>query len=156
GLIRPEGSGAGVFAILPDSDRSWWIGTEWSGAFRTDGRTLERVPAARDRLYVRKIHRGPDGTVWFGTNEGIFRYENGRLVKVLESAWVLALGTDRDGQVWYGSGWAGGSLHRFNPKTGAKSDFGAAQGLHSENVWAIANSEDGGLWIGTSGGLFRY
>lgn len=154
GMRNNEGETAGVLAIEPDPDGSQWIGTEWGGLFRVQGNRIQSMTS--ERHYVRKIYRAVDGTLWFGLPKGIFRYENGKLVQVLERSWVLALGGDDQGNIWYGQGWNGGGLSRYNPKTGEETIFTKAQGLPNDSVWAIERASDSGLWVGTSGGLARF
>jgi signal transduction histidine kinase/ligand-binding sensor domain-containing protein/DNA-binding NarL/FixJ family response regulator len=156
GLRRVEGGTAGVFAIEPDPDGRWWIGTEWGGAYRVDGRTLEQVPSSPEKIYIRKMHRTPDGTLWFGTSEGLYRYDGHRIVKAFDGTWVLALASDDDGNLWFGGGWSGGGLTRYDPKTGASLTFGKKEGLPEDDVWAVAREPGGGVWIGTSAGLGRW
>src|SRR5262249_54493931 len=156
GLRRREGGTAGVFAIEPDKDGRWWVATEWGGVYRTDGRSLEQVPSSPEKLYIRKIHRTLDGTLWFGTSEGLFRYDGHRVVKALDGTWVLALGSDDEGNVWFGGGWSGGGLTRFNPTTGSTANFGKNEGMLEDDVWAVTPEPGAGLWIGTSAGLGRW
>ncbi|MBI4661736.1 MAG: response regulator [Verrucomicrobia bacterium] len=156
GLIKNDGATAAVFDLEPDADGGFWIGTEWGGVYRTDGKKLHSVPSSPERHYVRQVHRGADGTFWFGTRAGIFKHEDGNLVRVLEQNWIIALCSDDEGNLWYGHGWNGGSLSRYHPKTGETATFTTAQGLPDDHVWSIERGADGALWVGTSAGLARY
>jgi signal transduction histidine kinase/ligand-binding sensor domain-containing protein/DNA-binding response OmpR family regulator/HPt (histidine-containing phosphotransfer) domain-containing protein len=156
GILHLNGKTGAVFAIEPDADKGFWIGTEWSGVFRTDGKKLQSVPSSPQHLYVRKIHRTADGAFWFGTNEGLFKYEGGQLVKVLDRSWVLALSSDDQGHLWFGRGWNGGGAFRYDPKTGEILVIAKAQGLPDDSVWSVERSTDGGIWVGTGVGLARY
>ena len=138
--VRP----ADVFAIEPDPDKGFWIATEWSGVFRINGKKLQQVPSIPQKLYVRKIHRAADGTLWFGTNEGLYKNEGGRLAKVLDRNWVLALGSDDQGNLWFGHGWNGGGANRYHPKTGAISVIAKAQGLRTIRSGPLSGAPMGG------------
>jgi signal transduction histidine kinase/ligand-binding sensor domain-containing protein/CheY-like chemotaxis protein len=154
GLIKNEGPTAGVFAIASDPDGRFWLGTEWGGVYRADGRRVEKVRSNPERLYVRKIHRSQDGTLWFGASSGLYKYNGKELEKVLDRAWVLALGSDTAGNVWFGNGWAKNGVSSFNPNSGMATVH--TNGLTDVNVWSVQGDSDGGVWIGTSAGLRRY
>jgi ligand-binding sensor domain-containing protein/signal transduction histidine kinase len=156
GLGHGSGETTSVLAVAPDPDGSIWIGTAWAGVFRIQGRKLQSLSSAAERHYVRQIHRAADGTVWFGGQPfGIAKHEAGRLVPVLKREWVIALCSDLDGNLWFGQGWKGGGLSRYNPKTGEAAVFTTAQGLPSDEVWSVAQSSAGGIWVGTGEGLAR-
>jgi signal transduction histidine kinase/ligand-binding sensor domain-containing protein/DNA-binding NarL/FixJ family response regulator len=153
GIIHHEGRTAGVLDFERDSKQHFWVATGWSGVFRTDGQKLE--PVIR-KTNVPEIHRAADGLLWFGCRDGIFKYENGQTIKVLERNWVNALSSDAHGNLWYGDGWESGGLSRFNPNTGDEKTFTTADGLPDNNVWSIAPASGGGMWVGTEKGLARY
>ncbi|MHB8522792.1 MAG: sensor histidine kinase [Limisphaerales bacterium] len=157
GMINIDGKEeAGAWAIEPDPDGGLWIGTGWSGVFRIHGKKIQSVLSSPQKLFVRKIHRAADGTLWFGANDGLYKYQDRRLVKVFDRAWVGALTSDDQGNLWFGGAWSGGGLSRYNPKTGESAVFTKAQGLPDDNVWSIERSSGGGVWVGTEGGLARY
>ncbi len=106
--------------------------------------------------YVRHIHRAADGVLYLGTSSGIFKQAHGQVLQVLERNWVLAFCRDQEGNLWYGHGWNGGGLSRYNPRTGEETVFAIPQGLPDDQVWALAPDSDGGIWVGTGAGLARY
>ena len=73
----------------------------------------------------------------------------------MDRTWVLALGSDVDGNLWFGRGWAGGGATRFNPATGETTSFTSKNGLLDDAVWAVTRAREGGVWIGASLGLGR-
>jgi signal transduction histidine kinase/ligand-binding sensor domain-containing protein/DNA-binding response OmpR family regulator len=154
GLMKRDGPTAGVFAIETDASGHFWIGTEWGGAFRVNGRKLEPVPSTPEKPYVRKIHRSRDGTLWFGTDSGIYKYNGTELVSVLTRPWVLALGSDRAGRLWFGHGWASRGVFVFDPKSGRVD--APVEALSDHQVWSVGGDPEGGVWIGTAGGLAHY
>jgi ligand-binding sensor domain-containing protein/signal transduction histidine kinase len=158
GLTNKQNQATSVFAIEPDGKENYLLGTEWGGVYRLESKADDRLTKA-DFLsgsYVRHIRRSADGTLWFGTADGIYKQAEGRTQKVLERNWILALNTDSQGQVWFGHGWAGGGLSRYNPETRAVTSFTQAEGLPNDGVWALAPSTNGGMWIGTADGLARF
>jgi signal transduction histidine kinase/ligand-binding sensor domain-containing protein len=145
-----------VFTILPEPDGNLLIGTGWAGVFRISGGAVEPLEPWPFGRYVRQIRRGGDGVLWFGTSSGIAKQEHGQVTRILERSWVLALCQDRPGNIWYGDGWNGGGVTRYNPITHEETIFRQAQGLPDDQVWALEAAADGGVWIGTGAGLARY
>ena len=58
---------------------------------------------------------------------------------------------DRAGNVWLGT--FGGGLLRFT--NGTSTAFTSRNGLPDNFVWAVRETRDGSIWIGTNGGLTR-
>ncbi len=57
--------------------------------------------------HVRAIAQAPDGTMWFGTDSGLVKYDGRRIQKIATqgpgAARVLALKLDSEGTLWVGS-----------------------------------------------------
>jgi signal transduction histidine kinase/CheY-like chemotaxis protein/ligand-binding sensor domain-containing protein len=158
GLKNKMGRTPGVFAIEPDPKGGHLIGTEWGGVYHLDGqdRQLSTNAVLLADAYVRHIIRAVDGTLWFGTADGIYKQTDGRVARVLDRNWIIALNSDDQGQLWFGQGWIGGGVTRFNPKTGEETTWTRAQGLPDDSVWAVERGQDGGVWIGTGAGLAQF
>src|SRR3974377_6666 len=121
----------------------------------------ERGEVADDDLVttggdVRAMHQDPEGSLWFGTSEGVLCYKN-RSWTVLTAKNGLATNDVRviiDGRaenLW--SGGCGGppSIYRGPFKRWTEAD-----GLPSNSIRALYEDRDGVLWIGTyDGGLGR-
>jgi signal transduction histidine kinase/ligand-binding sensor domain-containing protein len=89
------------------------------------------------------------GTLWVGTNRGLFTWRGGALAPVPGLAEpVAALHRDRAGTLWAAAG------ARLVALPAGKS-WGAAEGLPAGAIAALADDRDGNLWIGTSQGLLR-
>ncbi len=157
GFRNGEGNTPSVFAITPEGEGSFWVGTGWGGLYRLTSGTNPPTAALIqfDPGYVRRIHRGFDGNVWFGTSQGLYQEEDGKLVSRLARKWVLALASDSQGAVWFGQGWVGGGLSRFDPVTRTEKVFTSKEGLPDDFVWAIEAEREGNLWVGTGAGLAR-
>ena len=152
----PAGATSGVFAIETDANGRFWIGTEWGGVFRVNGRKLEAVrsPDSPAGGYVRKIHRTRDGTLWFGTDSGILKYNGTELVSVVKRPWVLALGSDHEGNLWFGHGWANpAGVFVFDPRAGSVEARKAK--VAERKVWSVAGDRERGVWVGTASGLIH-
>ena len=156
GFIQENGNPAGVLSINTASAGEVWIGTEWGGVFRLAGGKLSPMTKDLGRLYVRTVHRTNDGTLWFGTNEGILRFDGSGFEKVVNQAWIMTLTGDSEGKLWFGHGWAGGGLSRFDASLKSMKTLTTAEGLPHNNVWAVEPAGSNGFWVGGYEGLCLY
>ncbi len=99
-----------------------------------------------------------DGYLWFGTQEGLVRFDgirfdvyDKRRVDQLQSNWILALQEDQEGKLWIGTN-GGGLSCMFN---GRFTTYKTQQGLAGNIVTSLSLDRDGTLWIGTASGLNR-
>ena len=107
-----------------------------------------------------------DGLMWFGTAGGLVRYD-GVSFKVfrhsvddpssLPANQTYALYVDRDNRIWAGGVSTG--LTVYDQSSGRfqhwEHDEKNSASLASNEVWSIAQTVDGALWIATQGGLER-
>jgi signal transduction histidine kinase/ligand-binding sensor domain-containing protein/CheY-like chemotaxis protein len=107
-----------------------------------------------------------NGLMWFGSGGGLIRYD-GVDFKVFRHTvddphslpfnTVYALLVDRGNRVWAGG--ITGGLIAYDQADGSfrqwQHDDGKAGSLASNEVWSIAQTADGALWVGTQGGLDR-
>ncbi|HEV2985965.1 MAG TPA: two-component regulator propeller domain-containing protein, partial [Vicinamibacterales bacterium] len=101
---------------------------------------------------VLAVVQSHDGFIWFGTQEGLVRFDGVRFdvfnranTKGLGHNHVTALLEDHEGALWIGT--LGGGLTRM--KDGAFTRMTAAAGLRADLVGAIAEDGRGIIWIGT-------
>jgi PAS domain S-box-containing protein len=107
---------------------------------------------------VQAILQDHVGFLWFGTEEGLNRYDGYTFVvfrhdsrdpQSLQDDEVSALHEDRQGRLWVGT-WAGLSLFDRRAET-----FTAIPSIQ-QKVTSIIEDADGTLWVGTQGdGLFE-
>ena len=95
-------------------------------------------------------------TVWIGTMQGLFRYQDGHFIQCelgTEAAQrdVRAIAEDSDGGLWFGTN--GGGLCYL--KDGHERIINQETGLSHDNAWAIHIDGDGVVWVGTEFGLNR-
>jgi ligand-binding sensor domain-containing protein/signal transduction histidine kinase len=145
-----------VFNLMVARDDSLWIATEGGGLIRyKDG--IFRSFSAKDGLindFVRVVYQDSKGQIWIGTDNGLFRFSGERMDRVdngntIPSVAVHAIHEDREGRLWVG----GSRLLRLS---GNAAEEYRLQGEGSQNrVKSITSTQDGTLWVGTIGGLYR-
>ncbi|HWZ41979.1 MAG TPA: two-component regulator propeller domain-containing protein, partial [Candidatus Saccharimonadales bacterium] len=107
---------------------------------------------------VQAIQQTNDGYLWFGTQEGLARFDGVSFV-IFNKASVPAFKTDiiatlleaRDGGLWVGT--TGGGALRY--KDGAFRSYSAANGLSGNAVLGISETTNGDIWISTADALNR-
>lgn len=116
---------------------------------------------------VRAILRDRFGFMWFGTYNGLNRYDGTTFTlshQAYDSAHtentsgiISALYEDRAGDLWIGTG--GDGVQRVNRATGEITSYRKQSGnpysLSNNIVFAIHEDRSGELWIGTANGLNR-
>lgn len=119
---------------------------------------------------VRRILQDRRGSLWFGSDSGLSRFDGFELEKfplprVGDAEWtgeLRAFAEGADGWFWIGT--AGEGLLRFQPDTGEvtryRAEAGRAGGLSNNSVTSLALEEQSGtagiLWVGTENGLNRF
>ena len=99
-----------VFAAkVDDTGRGIWFGTWGAGASLFDGESKWTSYTEQDGLpgnIVYSIAQGPDGLMWFGTNNGIAAFD-GKTFKSFRtserSEHIYALEVASDGAIWAGT-----------------------------------------------------
>jgi len=110
--------------------------------------------------------QAPDGTMWFGTKNGIARFDGVEFKTYrhianepgsLQGNGISSLLIDTQGRLWAAGLDAG--LNRLDAASGSfrhwNHDPANPASLVSEKVWALAQTADGTLWVGTRYGLDR-
>jgi diguanylate cyclase (GGDEF)-like protein len=159
-------AGRNGLATLVDSRDRLWVGYHTSGVevFDRDGRKLAHLAPAAFGVGASGDHsvyafaQTPDGSVWIGTADGLYRVrERGlRISHLLVPKGHGRLNIQRllaDGpELWVGSR---NGLFRYDTRSGQWRGYAYAVpgGLSDGFVLAIARGSDGRLWVGTRTGL---
>jgi sugar lactone lactonase YvrE len=111
---------------------------------------------------VHAIVQDRDGLMWFGTQEGLNRYDGYEFETFSPDPddsgsrsmpYVRALHEDRNGVLWVGTD---DGLHRFDRETSEfvryENDPTNPTSLSNNRVRVIYEDRDGSLWLGTEGG----
>ena len=151
-----------ILSLLEDSEGSIWIGA--NGGLMRARPALFSSLGGRDGLsgdYVRAIledHRqqlwagGPKGLDRIGTDGRIVHLPLPRLGKGKGPVSVLSLAQSQEGDLWVGT-YADGVL-RIRAD-GQITAYPQVQSLSSGNVRALLPDPQGGMWVGSQGGLLH-
>jgi len=113
--------------------------------------------------WVRSLYRDNAGTLWIGTDKGLYRLQNGQLITdhplnpELRNTIVQAIYQDREGNLWVGTGrdeGQDGALYRL--KDGVIRKYQMSEGLVANDVRYITEDHEGALWVGTTRGMSRF
>jgi ligand-binding sensor domain-containing protein/signal transduction histidine kinase len=145
-----------VFSLTVTSDDSLWIATEGGGLIRYKDGTFQSF-SGKDGLlndFVRAVYQDSKGTIWIGTDDGLFQFLGNRIERVdnrngVPSVAVHALHEDHAGRLWVG----GSKLLCLNGST--YQEYRLAGEGSQNRVKSITQTLDGTIWVGTIGGLYR-
>ncbi len=160
-----------IRSAVPDRQGRVWVGTQQHGFGRLDqdsGRYYAIDPGAVPpaRLSIRAIEAARDGTVWFGSEDGLIRHdpESGALetfvhdperADSLSPGRILALHEDRGGALWIGTETG---LDRMLDDTEGRFEHFRADparpgSLSQSVITDIFDDAQGRHWVGTVSGL---
>src|ERR1017187_2926030 len=170
GLVRFDGAGFvvydrdntpaihenSIFCLTVGRDGSLWAGTDGAGLLRYRGGVFRSYRAAQGLTndFVRAVVESRDGVLWVGTDDGLFRLEGERLVRVDGAGKVPALAGHAIREARAGNWWVGGStvlsIHGADCREYHLEGYGSAS-----RVKSISETADGTIWVGTVSGLQR-
>src|SRR6478672_4891647 len=106
---------------------------------------------------VQTIIQSHDGYLWFGTQEGLAKFNGTNFIVFdrentpqLKSNDIRSLFEDRNGSLWIGTSFG---LVRIQGTT--VTSYSTAEGLADNSIGPIMEDRAGTLWIGTGSGLVR-
>jgi PAS domain S-box-containing protein len=151
--LRPtSNSNADLESVCEDTNGRIWMGTADDGLFYLDHGHVTPFPDPTLRnLIISSIVVDPAGNIWLGTVEGLRCYGanfQNKDVNVIPSQ-PRALLLDRHGVLWIGTGSSG--LYRYYK--GQFTSLTREDGLASDRILSLAESDDGSIWVGTEDGL---
>jgi signal transduction histidine kinase/ligand-binding sensor domain-containing protein len=147
---------ARMWDVLEDAKGTLWVAS--LGVHRSVGRGLWTAHDAGTGLPSSMpwgMARGPDGTLWVGTDSGLARAtaEGWEAIAGLSGYSLKAVAVARDGAVWTGGNPLG--LHRYEPWSGRLRTFDESSGYPARYTYRLMWEPDGTLWAATSSGLIR-
>ena len=165
-----------AYYAIEDKAGNIWIATYGGGVnlltkdaqgatvFLHPGNGMKDYPKNNTYLKVRTIELDKEGNIWAGTSDGILlmSYDNKEVKieklkmpptgdKMLMSNDIICLKRDRKGNMWVGSN--GGGIAYTLGKDGEGNwlfeNFGAKDGLPSEEIRSITFDKRGNAWFAT-------
>lgn len=115
------------------------------------------VPDGLPSPYVAAIHQDRQGHIWFGTGNGVCRFdgENFTTFRVedgLADNEVVSIMEDLNGDLWFGT--MNGGVSRYDGRS--FTTYNTHTGLADNRVWCIVQDSNGDLWFGTEWGVSRF
>ncbi|HSI50708.1 MAG TPA: two-component regulator propeller domain-containing protein [Ideonella sp.] len=106
---------------------------------------------------VDALAQTPDGFLWLGTSEGLFRFDGQRFLpyrppggQALPDADVTQLLALPSGELWAGTRFG----HVYAIRDGQLKQYGPASGLPAHSIFGLATDHRGRIWAATSFGVF--
>ncbi len=164
-----------INCMLQDNAGNIWFGSNGNGAYRYDGTSLTNI-SEKDGLcnnFVQCMIQDKTGNIWFGSRfGGLSQYDPWSLLKTggrrftnyttkygLSTDFIWTLLEDKsvqDGEVGIWISMVAGGLCRYDSAKGNAPNFAVKEGLSTKHVQSIFEDKNGKLWLGCSGGLFRF
>lgn len=159
-----------VNTIFQDREGAIWIGTD-IGLNQYRGERFQ-IYDEGDNIVNNLVWTtlcDKEGNIWLGTNDGIskitFTYsavnkEENHTIKNystkdgLSSNVVLSSFEDKDGNLWFGTGFGG--VCKFNKSSNRFESYSTSDGLAGDMVYAISDDNKGNLWFGTKEGASKF
>lgn len=145
-----------VFCLMAARDGSLWIGTEGGGLVHYQNGSFRSYLATSGLTngFVRKIYEDNTGTIWIGTDNGLFKFSNGHIERIDGAQGIPALAVHSIMQDHLGRVWVGGS--KLLVIDGNYAQEYELEGLASQNrVKSILETRSGTIYVGTVSGLQR-
>ena len=144
-----------VTSLLEDSRGRIWLGTAKRGIYRWQAGNLTKMSnASLDQRIIFAMAEDPGGRIWLGTEMGLICCNSN--LEVMPSATltieIQALLADRRGVLWIGTS-GRGLVRRFQ---GRDEVFQRKDGLTDDFVTALAEDQEGSIWVGTRDGLNQF
>lgn len=144
---------ADVESVYEDAKGRIWMGTADNGLFYSErGRMVQFPDPSLRNLIISSIVVDPAGNIWLGTVNGLRCYGPDFKEKPFNNiipSQPRAMLLDRHGVLWIGT--ASSGLYRYYK--GQFSSLTKLDGLASDRILSLAESDDGSLWVGTEDGF---
>lgn len=155
-----------VFGMFEDRAGNLWFGTDGEGVHKYDGKSFKSFTTKQGLAgnIVRSICGDRRGRIWIGTNGGGVSCFDGKTFRNftskdgLSNDRVYEILEDKAGNLWFSTLGAGACRYDGTTFTAFREDAdliinGRPARSHVQEFF---EDRDGILWIGCSGGLFRF
>ncbi|WGH75644.1 two-component regulator propeller domain-containing protein [Tenacibaculum tangerinum] len=107
---------------------------------------------------VRTIFQDSKGIIWFGTQNGAFKFDGNSLIHIDsiknesgKGVTIKDIAEDKDGIIWFGHE---GGISSIDKKV--VTNYYESDGLISNDVWCITTDKSNQVWIGTIQGVCKF
>ena len=161
-IDRAAGLRGTVYAAMEDRQYALWIGlagrgiAKWRGYGEWENYSTES--GFTSDLIYEILPRG-DGSLWVGTEAGLFRGDRRQFgvsfhsIAGLDGIPVHSVRRAPNGDVWIGTETRG--VARIDAGTQKAEWFGESQGLQGKAAYTVRFDREGRLWAASESGLFR-
>jgi ligand-binding sensor domain-containing protein len=157
-----------IGALAQGADGTIWVGTDHAvSALREDGIHTFPLGIPADSLIL-SLLSDAKGALWVGSSVGLFRlrfpggqpagkaagepYGKPTMERTLAGQVIRSLYLDGEESLWVGTASAG----LIQLRQGKVKVVGQAEGLGSDNVWALAQDAQGNIMLAHDGGVSRW
>jgi ligand-binding sensor domain-containing protein/signal transduction histidine kinase len=140
------------------ADGTQWVSTIDRGLSRKQGQRFLPFGTGTNELAgeIRTLRCGPDGTVWAGTDHGLYRIRDSKVDHFtsrngLADDAVSTLELGNNGSVWVGTQTG---ITRF--QNDEWNTYGTRDGLSHTTVLSLLIDREGSLWVGTKNGVDQF
>lgn len=146
-----------------DDSKKWlWLGAQNGGALHDGSAWRPQEQEELDNREIYTIVEDEAGVQWFGTDQGVYRFDGHTWQTLTISDGLIAprvncVTYDLDGILWFGTD-AGVSLYDEHAPQGASKwmSYTVDSGLPGNMVRAMVTDLWGNVWVGTDKGLASY
>lgn len=141
-----------IHTLCYDRDENVWVGSCLTGLSMCDGeKWFHHINKLNSNVIASLC--ASDGSLWFGTRSGVYKYADSMWTIYAESDGLIykditSLIEDKDKRIWVG---ATEGLFYFSEGVFTQAD----KGLPDKHVNALALDLDGNIWVGTDDGISK-
>lgn len=156
-IALPEAKGQHVGKMHRSNTGGLWFSIHNGGFGHFDGRQFAPFPDAKrqgERVDGNTIFEARDGSVWTGSIFGLGHWvKSNPGESTFDQSWtnVMLLSQDGRGRLWAGTAEQGLRYYENGRWIAIRDDD-----LLKLNIYALAVTRDGDIWVGTNQGLRRY
>lgn len=147
-----------VYDLIQDQEGYIWLATGY-GLNRFDGVNFENYfeESGLNHSKILSLYQSKNGRIWIGTAKGVNYMEQDSIYShdallTLRNSEITSILQDQEGHLWFGTD-GEGVWHFINNEELVL--YSTSQGFMSNQIRAIAESENGDLWFATREGVTR-
>tara|TARA_R110002096_G_scaffold183757_19_gene362004 strand:+ start:13707 stop:14411 length:705 start_codon:yes stop_codon:yes gene_type:complete len=152
---------SGIRSVFQDSKENYWIGSGKEGAAYYDGKSFQNF-TQKEGLpdnQIRSIQEDKNGTIWFGTGNGISSYDGKSFTNYTAKTSNQYVGFEQTSDYLWFSADVNPGINQFDGTNLNYLPFPIPSNESRNNsygVTAISKGAAGKVWIGTYAALFNF